>query len=332
MDPPPHPAEARPPGPTLENRLPAEGINSSTEHPLREFAWVIGVTLGVLLLAVAVLGAAARWLAPLVPFSAEVAVASRLLDDNTRAKPASGPAQPPRPAPELERAARSAALQALANRLARQMNLPPDMPIVVRSEPGEVVNAYATIGGRIRIHDGLLRRLRSEDELAALLAHEIAHVQRRHVAGNLGHGLALALLVGTLSPELGTQAAQALVGQTASLVVMGYSREQEADADSDALKAVAGLYGHAGGVLALFSRLAEAEAEKRGAGALAWLRSHPLTSARQQAMAAQAAAAGWAAGGAMTPLPAVLMLPARAPAGPPAGPSSSRPPTPPVQG
>ena len=67
-------------GPRLENRLPAEGINSSSEHPLKEFAWLIvasGVTL-LVLMALASWGA--RWLAPQLPFSAEVALAQRLVE------------------------------------------------------------------------------------------------------------------------------------------------------------------------------------------------------------------------------------------------------------
>ncbi|HSI50279.1 MAG TPA: M48 family metallopeptidase [Ideonella sp.] len=284
----------RPAGPTLENRLPAEGINSSAEHPLREFAWVVGASLAALVLVVLLLGWASRWLAPHVPFLAELALADRL---------------PEPPEKDTGRAARSAALQALAERVARQMGLPAGMPLQVRSDASELVNAYATLGGRIRVHEGLLRQLRSEDELAALLAHEIAHVQHRHVAANLGQGLSMALLLSLLSSDAGARAVQAMLGQTAGVVMLGYNREQEAQADADALKAVAGLYGHTAGVKALFDRLHDsAEAD---AAPLTLLRSHPLTDARLQAVQAGSLAAGWATHGPLTPLPAVLVLPAK---------------------
>lgn len=286
-------SEPPPPGPRLENRLPAEGINSSDEHPLREFAWLITaslVTLGALML---VLGWSARWLAPKLPFSAEVALAERLLDS-------------PEPAPQ---AARSAALQALAERVAAQMQLPAGMQVKLRYDDSAVANAYATVGGRVRVFDGLLRELKSEEALAALLAHEIAHVRHRHVAANLGRGLALAVLLSVVSADAGAAAAQGLLGQTAGLALLGYSREQEAQADADALAAVVALYGHAGGVIELFEQLERSS--PRDGPPLALLRSHPHTATRLADMRARAQAAGWPLSGPRTPLPAALVSPAR---------------------
>jgi predicted Zn-dependent protease len=49
-----------------------------------------------------------------------------------------------------------------------------------------MVNAFAVPGGRIYITTGLLDRLDNEAELASVLAHEVAHVTRRHYARNVG--------------------------------------------------------------------------------------------------------------------------------------------------
>jgi len=49
-----------------------------------------------------------------------------------------------------------------------------------------MVNAFALPGGRIYITTGLLRQLDNEAELAGVLAHEVAHVSRRHYARNMG--------------------------------------------------------------------------------------------------------------------------------------------------
>lgn len=48
------------------------------------------------------------------------------------------------------------------------------------------INAFALPGGKIYITTGLLGKLDSEAELAAVLAHEVAHVSRRHYARNMG--------------------------------------------------------------------------------------------------------------------------------------------------
>lgn len=273
-------------GPLLENRLPAEGINSSGEHPLREFAWLIGSCVATLVALVLLVGWGARWLAPRLPFSTEVALAEKLID-RTQA-----PAD----------AARSEALQALAQRVAAQMGLPPDMPIVVQYEQSAVVNAFATLGGRIRIHSALLAKLRSEDELATLLAHEIAHVKHRHVASSLGQGMTLALVLGFISSDTGTAAAQSALGQASGLVLMGYSRDQEREADEEALRAVVALYGHVGGALELFAHLGDAAPQEP----LAALSTHPLTADRLQAIRSRASQAGWPTSGAMSPLPPAL--------------------------
>ncbi len=283
------------PAPRLENRLAPDDAHGRPEHPLRELVWLLFATLSALAVIVFVVGYAARWLAPHVPFSAELALAERILQAE--------------PAVNAEAAARRAALQALAERVAAKMALPAGMVIVSSDVDTPTVNAYATIGGRVRIHHGLLRRLAHEDELAALLAHEIAHVKHRHVAANLGRGLTLALLLSVLSSDAGAAVAQGVLNQATSLALLGYSREQEREADAEALRAVTALYGHAAGLMALMQRLADEE-ERRGAGGgPELLRTHPHSSARLAELRERAARAGVAVHGVQSPLGAALKLP-----------------------
>ena len=56
----------------------------------------------------------------------------------------------------------------------------PDLPWHFGVLESANVNAFATPGGYVFITRGLLRKMRSEDELAGVLAHEIAHVLRKH--------------------------------------------------------------------------------------------------------------------------------------------------------
>ena len=282
-----------PPGPTLENRLPAEGINSSDEHPLREFAWLLTAALVTLALTVLLVGWAARWLAPRLPFAVEMALAERIID-----KPATA-----------HSAARSAALQALAGRVAARMQLPQGMSVLPTWESAPIVNAYATVGGRIRVYQGLLDKLQSEEALAALLAHEIAHVKHRHVAANVGRGLALAMLLGVVSADAGAAAAETLLGSATGLALLSYSREQERQADEEALAASVALYGHGRGLVELFIHLRPAAAVEDAS--LALLRTHPVTQERIEAVQARAQEAGWLLAGASTPLPDTLRRPLR---------------------
>jgi beta-barrel assembly-enhancing protease len=280
--------------PRLENRLPPEDLLERDDHPLRELAWLLAASLTLLALVVLVTGLSARWLAPRLPFAYEVALAERVFDGKKEAAA---------PADAAAARERRGALQALANRVAAVMALPPGMKVVVSDDASELVNAYATVGGRIRVFHGLLRKLDSEQALAALLAHEIAHVKHRHVAANMGHGLAVSLVLSVVMPEGAAQAAQGLLGGAAQLALLGYSRDAERQADAEALAASIALYGHAGGLATLFKVMPHDEDAPAGT---AWLRSHPDAVERLAALSAAAAAKGAAMAGAVTPLPGVL--------------------------
>ncbi len=96
------------------------------------------------------------------------------------------------------------------------------------------VNAFALPGGYIYITRGLLAYLNSEDELAAVLSHEIGHVTARHsvrqisasTAANLGYTLG-ALLV----PELQNRGVSDLFNTLSTALLRGYGREHELEAD-----------------------------------------------------------------------------------------------------
>ncbi|MFZ2987188.1 M48 family metallopeptidase, partial [Ideonella sp.] len=174
------------------------------------------------------------------------------------------------------------------------------------------VNAYATIGGRIVVFRGLLDRLESEDELLALLAHEMAHVQHRDVATSMGRGLALGLLLSLVSSDLGGQVAGQILGNTGGLMMLSYGREHERQADLAALQAVVRLQGHVGGVSRLWDRLHPACPAASQAGTATqsvvpeWLSSHPQDDQRRAHTVAWAQRTGVPLDGPQQPLSAAL--------------------------
>ncbi len=95
-------------------------------------------------------------------------------------------------------------------------------------------NAFAVPGGYIYVSRGLLALLRSEDELAGVLSHEIQHVERRHSVRQMKKERRLGLLAlpgelvgGIISDDLAT-----LAGKPFEAVAAGYSRDQEREADA----------------------------------------------------------------------------------------------------
>jgi len=112
----------------------------------------------------------------------------------------------------------------------------PDLTYTFTVLDSAEVNAFADPGGYIYVYRGLLSYLNSEAELAAVLGHEIGHVTARHsahrqagaVAANVG-----ATLIGILT---GNPGLMDVAGMAGGALVMGYSREQESEADQLGVK------------------------------------------------------------------------------------------------
>lgn len=97
-------------------------------------------------------------------------------------------------------------------------------------------NAFAIPGGYIFIFDGLLLQIRDEDELAGVLAHEIAHIERNHFFKDAKK--IAALDIATIAAILlgGGPAAVTIAGAANIDVRLQFSRENESEADSYALR------------------------------------------------------------------------------------------------
>ena len=148
------------------------------------------------------------------------------------------------------------------------------------------INAFAAPGGYIGVNAGLLLATRDEDELAGVLAHEIAHVSQRHIARRfadtqrLNLPMAAALLASALLATADPAAGRAALTGTLAAGIQRQinftrSNEQEADRIGGQLLTRAGYDPTALGDF--FTRL------ERGAGSAqipVFLRTHPLPSNR----------------------------------------------------
>lgn len=99
----------------------------------------------------------------------------------------------------------------------------------------ETLNAFATPGGHIYVYTGLIKFLQDEDHLAGVLAHEIAHADRRHSVRQLQRDYGIAILLSVaLGNDPGTlkQIAAQLGGTLAGLK---FSRDAESEADANSV-------------------------------------------------------------------------------------------------
>lgn len=190
--------------------------------------------------------------------------------------------------PACENAAGQRVLAALGDRIAASADTPFD--IRVRAVDAPMVNAFAMPGGRILVTGELIRQADTPDELSAVIAHEIAHVEQRHVMQavwrNFGVGMLLDLVVGG-----GTGAGQQAVILAGQASELSYSRaaEAEADARGQALLHADGLSSE--GMAPFFARLAGKGEASELDEAAEFMATHP-DSARRARVARAAARPG----------------------------------------
>lgn len=159
------------------------------------------------------------------------------------------------------------------------------------------LNAFALPGGPVWINRGILAAAGNESQVAGVLAHEIAHVAHRHSAQQLTKGTVANGLLGLLGAVLGDDrgagavAAQAVAGFTANSFMLKFSRDDERDADREAVGILRRAGYDARGVLE-FMQVLEAQ-QGRSPGAVAqFLSTHPAPADRVRELERLVAGAG----------------------------------------
>ena len=143
------------------------------------------------------------------------------------------------------------------------------------------INAWCMPGGKMAVYTGLLTQLAlTDDELAAILGHEIAHALREHVRERMGRQQATAVgtAVGAAVLEYFTGVNPGQVGHTftQAMFVLPHSREQEQEADRMGVELAARASYDPRAAVALWQKMAT-----RGGGQPPqWLSTHPAHETR----------------------------------------------------
>jgi predicted Zn-dependent protease len=141
----------------------------------------------------------------------------------------------------------------------------------------EIVNAFATPGGYIYVYTGLLKFLDNEATLAGVLAHEIAHCERRHATQRMtkayGVGILLDIVLGKNPSKTQEIAANLLVG----LAFLKNSRDDEYEADEWSYEYLKSTKWYPGALIFFFDKVKQNE----GSSFLdVLLSTHPLSQDR----------------------------------------------------
>ena len=236
-----------------------EGINTSKENPLKEFFILTVGLLAVVFVVISALILIVDNFADKIPFEMEkkLPISSFIENLETEKSP-----------PYLEK---------VTQKVLSTFELPEKMQITFHYVNDDTVNAFATLGGHIVLYRGLLEKLNSEDELAMVIAHEIAHVKYRHPILSVSHGIVVGIVLTAVSSSSGNSVVNDIMGQTGMASIMKYSRDYEYQADKEAIRSLIKVYGHADGALGLF-KVFESEFGKDSS--FEFLATHPLTGNR----------------------------------------------------
>lgn len=153
-------------------------------------------------------------------------------------------------------------------------------PFTFKVVEDDSINAFAIPGGHIYVNTGLIKAATSEDEVAAVMAHEINHAVARHgtrqMTQQYGYALVLQLLLGD-NPGMLTQLATSLFGTAGT---MAYSRSMENQADYLGVETMAKAGYNPNGMLTFFTKLNAMSGGQKSSQVEKFFSSHPETGER----------------------------------------------------
>lgn len=150
------------------------------------------------------------------------------------------------------------------------------------------INAFAMPGGYIGVHAGLILASHTESELAAVIAHEIAHVTQHHIARSvekakqmnlpLTAAVIAAILLGAADPEMGNAALAASLGVSSQMQI-DFTRANEKEADRVGMQLLASAGFEPRGMADFFLRLQQ-DSRFASDSVPDFLRTHPVSTER----------------------------------------------------
>lgn len=244
-----------------------ETVNLPTEHPLKDFAILLGGVAGIAFAVFYLLILLADYATRYIPFAFEQTLVNQLEEFSALDQIIGEPGNK-----EVE-----LYLQNLADKLVDTQQLPDEMSITVHYIETDELNAYATLGGHIYLFSGLVASCDDENTLAMILAHEIAHVNHRHPIVAVGRGFTIAVATVSIMGIANSDISNQVLNYFGLATQLTFSRQHEEEADFTALETLQQHYGHVGGADRLFELIGNKEANPLNS----LLSTHPLTQERR---------------------------------------------------
>ncbi len=155
----------------------------------------------------------------------------------------------------------------------------PNLPWTFKVVEDPTVNAFSLPGGPIYVNSGLLDLGISDNELAGILGHEAAHINQRHSAKSIQHGMEIAI-ISDIALRNKSEAMRTAVNLALSIGVdLPHSRKDEYEADAVGVRIAYNAGYAADGIVDFLKRL---DSLSNQAKTVEWLSDHPDTIERIQ--------------------------------------------------
>ncbi|MAQ91313.1 MAG: peptidase M48 [Rhodopirellula sp.] len=135
----------------------------------------------------------------------------------------------------------------------------------------DILNAFALPGGKIVIYTGLIKEANRPEQVAGVLAHEMAHVTKRHGLQRIGQTLGISGLATLLAGDLGGLAV--LTELLAFSTINKYSRTHETEADLEGVRMLVAAKIDPSGLEEFFEIMQHEHGDVPAA--IAWISTHP---------------------------------------------------------
>lgn len=235
-------------------------VNVTFESPIKGFFELLLRILVIILVSYIILGIAVDLIVPRLSIDTEVKIGDLIwgkFEKDTRS-----PVE------------RDEQIQLVLDKLVKYTDLP-EFDYKIYIQESKDVNALALPGGRILIFTGLLKQVKSENELAMILAHELGHFASRDHLRALGRGIVFVVL-STLALGSDNNISK-VISNTVMNVETRFSQAQEQAADIYGLDLLNASYNNAAGAVDFYERIAVKE---KIAKFLFFFTSHPYTKDR----------------------------------------------------
>lgn len=229
-----------------EPKVIPEGINTSQEHPVREFLILTGGIGFLVAVIIFILVLASDYLVGYISIEKENQWFS--YGEHDKSSDSKNSEVSDNKKREVEKY-----LLSIVNQLKDKNHQQFRFTVNLLDE--KTPNAFIMPGGHIVVTTGLLSTVTSENALAMVIGHEMGHQYKRHTIKGMGRGIVITMGLMILTGFDDSDLIQGFVGNTAAITSLVFSREQEREADEIGVKLLLQHYRHATGATEFFRKI-----------------------------------------------------------------------------